>query len=57
MPYTRIDKVIEAVFNTGVHMNDDPQVEFALAVYIHPYPNNVLSLWVYVATLQDRTRM
>ena len=51
--YTKIENVIDAVFNTGVHLNEDPDVEFALAVHIHAYPNDVLSLWVYVATISQ----
>ena len=27
---------------------------FAIAAYIHPYPNKVGSLWVYVASLTSR---
>ncbi|XP_047653935.1 coiled-coil and C2 domain-containing protein 2A isoform X1 [Phacochoerus africanus] len=51
MPYSEVKPLIEAVYSTGVHNIDAPNVEFALAVYIHPYPKNVLSVWVYVASL------
>ncbi|KAI8501504.1 Coiled-coil and C2 domain-containing protein 2A [Branchiostoma belcheri] len=51
MPYTEDNPVVEAVFSTGVHQLQGKDVEFALAVHIHPYPNSVLSLWVYVASL------
>ncbi|XP_078612714.1 coiled-coil and C2 domain-containing protein 2A-like isoform X1 [Branchiostoma floridae x Branchiostoma japonicum] len=51
MPYTEDNPVVEAVFSTGVHQLQGKDVEFALAVHIHPYPNTVLSLWVYVASL------
>ncbi|KFO25778.1 Coiled-coil and C2 domain-containing protein 2A [Fukomys damarensis] len=51
MPYSEVNPLIEAVYSTGVHNIDVPNVEFALAVYVHPYPKNVLSVWIYVASL------
>lgn len=51
MPYNEINPIVDAVFSTRVHAHDTSDVEFALAVYIHPYPNDVLSVWVYVASL------
>lgn len=54
MAFTRIEAVTEAVKATGVHSTESDEVEFALAVYVHPYPNNVLSVWVYVASLIRR---
>lgn len=54
MPYTDVDAVMEAVKATGVHSNESEDVEFALAAYIYPYPCDVLSVWVYVASLTRR---
>ncbi|XP_051232359.1 coiled-coil and C2 domain-containing protein 2A isoform X2 [Dicentrarchus labrax] len=51
MPFSEIRPIIEAVYSTGVHHVQASNVEFALAVYVHPYPNNVLSVWVYLASL------
>ncbi|KAM5271809.1 protein CC2D2B [Ctenodactylus gundi] len=51
MPYTDVQSVIDAVYQTGIHSSEFPQTEFALAVYIHPYPNNILSVWVYLVSL------
>ncbi|XP_051679079.1 protein CC2D2B isoform X2 [Oryctolagus cuniculus] len=51
MPYTDVQSVIDAVYQTGIHSSEFPQTEFALAVYIHPFPNNILSVWVYLASL------
>ncbi|XP_055963271.1 coiled-coil and C2 domain-containing protein 2A [Sorex fumeus] len=51
MAYSDMKPLVEAVYSTGVHNTDLPNVEFALAVYIHPYPRNVLSVWIYVASL------
>jgi coiled-coil and C2 domain-containing protein 2A len=54
MPFTDIPPVIDAVYSTGVHSIEDPDVEFALATHIHPYPHGVMSLWVYVGTLKRK---
>ncbi|PFX22562.1 Coiled-coil and C2 domain-containing protein 2A [Stylophora pistillata] len=54
MSFTDMPPVSEAVFSTGVHSLEDPDVEFALAVHIHPYPQGVFSLWIYVGTLRRR---
>ncbi|NXI95642.1 C2D2A protein, partial [Psophia crepitans] len=51
MPFSEVRPLIEAVHSTGVHAIDVPNVEFALAVYVHAYPQNVLSVWIYVASL------
>ncbi|XP_058526273.1 coiled-coil and C2 domain-containing protein 2A isoform X1 [Ochotona princeps] len=51
MAYSEMKPLVDAVYSTGVHSIDVPNVEFALAVYIHPYPKNVLSVWIYVASL------
>ncbi|OXB82886.1 UNVERIFIED_CONTAM: hypothetical protein H355_003328 [Colinus virginianus] len=51
MPFSEVRPLIEAVHSTGVHTIDVSGVEFALAVYVHPYPQNVLSTWIYVASL------
>ncbi|XP_037397529.1 coiled-coil and C2 domain-containing protein 2A isoform X2 [Pygocentrus nattereri] len=55
LPFSEIRPIIEAVYSTGVHNVETPNVEFALAVYVYPYPSNVLSVWVYIASLV-RTR-
>lgn len=51
MPFSEVRPLVEAVHSTGVHTIDVSNVEFALAVYVHPYPQNVLSTWIYVASL------
>ena len=51
MPFTEMGPIIETVYSTGVHAQESSDVEFALAVYVHAYPNSVLSVWVYVASL------
>ncbi|XP_068133730.1 coiled-coil and C2 domain-containing protein 2A isoform X2 [Hyperolius riggenbachi] len=51
MPFSEVTPLIEAVYSTGVHNNMVPNVEFALAVYVHPYSKNIYSVWLYVASL------
>lgn len=51
MPYTELEPIVDSVYATGVHNNETNDVEFAVAVHVHPYPHNVLSVWVYVASL------
>ncbi|XP_046670021.1 coiled-coil and C2 domain-containing protein 2A isoform X2 [Homalodisca vitripennis] len=52
--FTKTEEIVEAVRATGVHTNENPDVEFALAVYIHPFVCSVLSVWVYVTSLTLR---
>ncbi|XP_074855704.1 protein CC2D2B [Carettochelys insculpta] len=51
MPYIDLPSITEAVYQTGIHSSEIPNTEFALAVYIHPYPNNILSVWIYLVSL------
>ncbi|XP_015783805.2 coiled-coil and C2 domain-containing protein 2A-like [Tetranychus urticae] len=51
MPYTSEKAITEAVYATGLHLIEDRKVDFALAVYLHPYPCNLMSVWVYIAAL------
>ncbi|XP_029649306.1 coiled-coil and C2 domain-containing protein 2A-like isoform X1 [Octopus sinensis] len=51
MSFTDIPSVVQSIYEMGIHSYDTSNVEFALAVYIHPYPNNILSVWVYIAAL------
>lgn len=50
-PFHDIQQVVDAVVATGVHRVESSNVEFAVAVHIHAYPNRVLSVWIYVASL------
>ena len=51
LPYTNVSSILEAVYASQVHAIPTGDVEFALAVQIFPYPNTILSVWVYVASL------
>ena len=49
--YSDIQHIVSTVERTGIHLCEDQKVEYALAVYVHPYPNDVLSVWLYIASL------
>ena len=52
MLHTDQETITYAVYATGVWGNDSPGVDFALAVHVHPYSHSVLSVQVYVASLE-----
>ena len=52
--FSDIDQLIEALTATGVHLNREPGVEFALAVHVEAYPCTAMSVWIYVASLVKR---
>jgi coiled-coil and C2 domain-containing protein 2A len=49
--YSGIQQILETVERTGIHLCEDNKVEYAMAVYIHFYPNDVLSIWVFVVSM------
>lgn len=51
MSYLNLSHVVERVKATGIHLTTDPRVEFGLSVYVHPYPNFVISVWVFLIAL------
>ncbi|XP_026762876.2 coiled-coil and C2 domain-containing protein 2A isoform X2 [Galleria mellonella] len=51
MAYANAKSVVSCVKSTGVHVDDDPNAEFGLAVDVYAYPNNVLSVWVFLASI------
>jgi coiled-coil and C2 domain-containing protein 2A len=46
------EEILEKLKFTGIHLCEDERVEYARAVYIHSYPSDVISIWIYVATLK-----
>ena len=54
LPYTTMEAILEAVYATQVHAIPSNEVEYALAVHVYPYPNTVLSVWIYVAVLTKK---
>ncbi|XP_050101175.1 coiled-coil and C2 domain-containing protein 2A [Anopheles aquasalis] len=54
MPYTNLSSIVAQVKGTGIHLNSEADVEFALGVHIKPYPCNVYSVWVFLMSLVPR---
>ncbi|KAM7352847.1 coiled-coil and C2 domain containing 2A isoform 2-T2 [Cochliomyia hominivorax] len=48
--YTNLNHISERIKTTGLHLNTNKNVEYCLAVHIHPYPNNILSIWLFLIT-------
>ncbi|ORX82345.1 hypothetical protein BCR32DRAFT_292732 [Anaeromyces robustus] len=53
---TDFGPIIEAVHATSIHENLENSVEFALAVYCTNYPNNIVSVWIFIASLKEKNR-
>lgn len=51
LPYVNTKSIISTVKATAVHVCDDPNVEFGLAVEVYAYPNNVISVWVFLVSI------
>lgn len=51
MSYINLSHIVERVKSTGIHLNTDPRAEFGLSVYVHAYPNFVISVWVFLIAL------
>ncbi|XP_035773718.1 coiled-coil and C2 domain-containing protein 2A-like [Anopheles albimanus] len=54
MPYTNLSSIVAQVKGTGIHLNSEADVEFALGVHLKPYPCNVYSVWVFLMSLVPR---
>ncbi|CAM9591141.1 unnamed protein product, partial [Pylaiella littoralis] len=52
--FVDVDSVVQMVKATGIHEARHPEVQFALAVQAFAYPLNVLSVWVYIASITPR---
>ena len=49
--YNDTTQLLRTVESTGVHLCEHETVEFVMAVHIHAYPNDILSIWLYLVTL------
>ncbi|XP_073826969.1 coiled-coil and C2 domain containing 2A [Musca autumnalis] len=49
--YTNLNQISERIKTTGIHLNSNKNVEFSVAVHIHSYPNNVLSIWIFLISI------
>ena len=53
--FTDVRSIIKMVEACDFHENPLPGVKFAISVKCIGYPNDVISVWVYIATLEPRT--
>ncbi|KAI9583885.1 hypothetical protein GQX74_010220 [Glossina fuscipes] len=49
--YTSLNQISERIKTTGFHLNTSPSVEFSVAVHIHAYMNNILSVWIFLLSI------
>uniref|UniRef100_A0AAG5DD09 C2 domain-containing protein n=1 Tax=Anopheles atroparvus TaxID=41427 RepID=A0AAG5DD09_ANOAO len=54
LPYSNLSTIVSQVKGTGIHLNSEAGVEYALGVYIKPYPSNVYSIWIFLMSLVPR---
>ncbi|XP_022225803.2 coiled-coil and C2 domain-containing protein 2A-like [Drosophila obscura] len=47
-PYTNLAAVSDRIRSTCIHYNNNPLVEFCVAVQLKAYANDVISVWVFV---------
>ena len=53
MSFTDMQPLVDKILNTNIWQSDGPGMQFVLATYVHAYPNNICSVWVYIASLED----
>ncbi|KAL1524398.1 hypothetical protein AB1Y20_019293 [Prymnesium parvum] len=51
--YIDVRSLMVKLRNTNIHTSDAPNIKFALVVYVHAYPNEVCSVWFYIASVED----
>ena len=49
--YVDLDKLWLEIQNTGIQNIFEDDISYVLAVSIFPYPNYILSMWVFVGVL------
>lgn len=45
--------VIEFVKRTEIHMSTNIKAEYAVAVHVHSYSNQVIVVWILLATIVE----
>ncbi|XP_058450036.1 coiled-coil and C2 domain-containing protein 2A [Malaya genurostris] len=55
LPYINLSTIVAKIKGTGIHLNSENKVEFALGVYVKDYPNNVYSVWIFLISLTPKT--
>jgi len=55
MPYSTVKTIVDTVYSTKIFEHPTYDIEFALAVHIYPYTNNILAVWIYLAHLLKKS--
>lgn len=48
LPYTSVSSIVTKVLSFDIYNETVQKTEFGVSVYVHPYPSNVLSVWVFI---------
>uniref|UniRef100_A0A336K7A0 CSON004015 protein n=1 Tax=Culicoides sonorensis TaxID=179676 RepID=A0A336K7A0_CULSO len=51
--YTNLSSIVHHLKCTGIHLNSE-NAEFALAVHVKDYPNNIISVWIFLASMTSK---
>jgi hypothetical protein len=54
MPYTNLQDIVDVVYTTKIFEHATNDIEFALAVHVSAYTNNILAVWIYLAHLTKK---
>lgn len=51
--YTNLSTIVHHIKCTGIHLNSE-NAEFALAVHVKEYANNMISVWIFLASMTTK---
>ncbi|KAJ8935130.1 hypothetical protein NQ318_015785 [Aromia moschata] len=52
--FTSLSNILKKVKSLGIHIQEEGNTEFALAIYIHVYPGQLLSIWIFIANATEK---
>ena len=53
VPFKDVDHVVAEVKIQECYLTENPNTEFALSVYVVPYPNQLKAVWVMLALIEN----
>ena len=53
LPYFDKEVLLNTIRSLCVHENKHPEVQFVLALKVFPYVNGLMSVWIYIGTLEN----
>lgn len=54
LPFTNISAMVQRIKSLGIHLEGATDAQFASAVYIRCYPNQVLSVWIFLGSVIEK---